>query len=109
MIRIAAGDMPGRDTSVPWDLTPEIETTEKAIARLRAQNRTYKRVIMRYWLGRVPLFEIAGELRVSDRLAQEILGRAQAQVGRNIRMLEAGLDESYFRGMYGSASVLSKQ
>ena len=97
MMRIAAGEIPGRDLDVPYDLTPEIEVTEKAIARLREQNPRYKRIIMRYWLAHVPLFEIAGELRVDDRLAQEILGRAHSQVGRNILMLENGLTESYKR------------
>lgn len=105
MMRIAAGEIPGRDLDVPYDLTPEIEITEKAIACLRAQNPRYKRIIMRYWLARAPLLEIAGELRIDDRLAKEILGRAQAQVGRNILMLENGLTETYKRDSVDSRSA----
>jgi hypothetical protein len=97
MMRIAAGEVPGRDLDVPYDLIPQIEITEKAIARLREQNPRYKRVIMRYWLGRVPVFEIATEFRTDDRRTKEILHRAEAQVGRNIIMLENGLTEEYFK------------
>jgi len=88
MMRIAAGEVPGRDLDIPYDLIPEIEITEKAIARLRAQNPKYKRLIMRYWLGRVPIFELATELRCDDLRAKELLHRAEFQVGRNIIVLE---------------------
>lgn len=89
IIRIAAGESPGRDLNIPYELTPELEVVEKAIARLKVQNPTYKRIIMRYWLGHVPMFEIAAELKTSDERAKEILGRAEAQVARNILELEA--------------------
>ena len=95
MMRIAAGEIPGRDLDVPYDLTPEIEATEKAIAQLRSQNPRYKRLIMRFWLGHVPLFEIAAELRVSDDWAKEMLRRAEAQVGRNILQLEIDRERAY--------------
>lgn len=91
MMRIAAGEIPGRDLDIPHELIPDIEITEKAIARLRLYNRQGKRLIMRYWLGHVPLFEIATELRVSDRRVKELLHRAEYQLGREILKLEEPL------------------
>ena len=82
----------------------EIELTDKAVARLRDQNPKYKRLIMRRWMGHVPIFELAVELRCDDRRAKELLGRAELQVGRNIIMLESGLTEKYFKRKIRSVS-----
>lgn len=89
MIRIAAGEIPGRDLSVPYELTRSVEITDKAIARLKKENARQKRIIMRYWLGRVPLYEIGAELRVSDERAKEMLMRAHLALGRHILELES--------------------
>ena len=89
MMRVAAGEVPGRDLTIPYELTTSVEITEKAIARLKRENRLYKRFIMRYWLGRVPIFEIAVESKMSDIRAKEILHRAEYAVGRHILALEA--------------------
>ena len=97
MMRIAAGEVPGRDLDVPYDMLPSIEMTDKAVARLRGQNPKYKRIIMRRWMGHVPIFEIAIELRCDDIRAKELLGRAELQVGRNIILLEQGLTEGLSR------------
>lgn len=91
MIQIAAGEMPGRDLSQPHDMSLEIEITDKAVAVLRQHNPKGKRLIMRYWLGRTPVFEIATDLRVSDERAKEMLHRAEAQLGRHILDLEERL------------------
>ena len=97
MMRIAAGEVPGRDLDVPYDLTFAIEATDKAVARLRDQNPKYRRIIMRYWMGHLPIFEIARELRSSEERARELLTRAESQVGRNIIMIEEGLTPERFR------------
>ena len=97
MMRIAAGEVPGRDLDMPYDLTLEIELTDKAVARLREQNPKYKRIIMRHWMGHVPLFEIAADMRSSELRARELLGRAELQVGRNIMVMEQDLTVEYFR------------
>ena len=97
MMRIAAGEVPGRDLDIPYDMIPSIEMTDKAVAQLRQQNSRYKRIIMRYWMGHVPIFEIASEIRSSEIRAKELLGRAELQVGRNIIVLETDLTESRFR------------
>jgi hypothetical protein len=95
MMRIAAGEVPGRDLNLPWDLIPEIEFTDKAVARLKQQNPRYKRIIMRYWMGHVPIFVIAAELRSSEDRTKELLQRAEFQVGRNILHLENLTETTY--------------
>ena len=101
MMRVAAGEMPARDLDVPVDLTPELEVTEKAIARLKVQNPKYKRLIMRYWLGRVPLYEIAAEYHVDDERIRWMLWRAEAQVGRNMIEIEEKLNLVVKKGKLG--------
>jgi hypothetical protein len=102
MIKRAAGEVPGRDLSIPYELTIEIEMTDKAVGRLREQNPSYKRVIMKYWMGHSPIFEIAREFRVSESKAKEMLMRAELQVGRNILTLEQGLTDDLFGRKIGS-------
>ncbi len=104
MIKRAAGENPGRDLSVPYELTIEIEMTDKAVRQLREQSPRYKRVIMKYYMGHTPMHEIARELRIGESMAKEILMRAELQVGRNIMNLEQGLTDEFFGRKIGSAS-----
>jgi hypothetical protein len=91
MIRRAAGEVRGRDLDMPYELTFSIEATDKAVAMLKLQNRRYKRLIMRYWMGRVPVFEISADMRMSEERVREMLLRAHGQVGRNIYTAEETL------------------
>lgn len=91
MIRRAAGEMQGRDLSVPYDLTFELECVDKAVARLRQQNPRYKRLIMRRYMGRVQIQQLARDLHQSEERVKEMLVRAEAQVGRNIHQVEIDL------------------
>ena len=104
MIRRAAGEVHGRDLDIPYELTIEIEMTDKAVGRLKGQNPKYKRIIMKYWMGRDPIHELARELRVSEERTKELLMRAQLQVGRNILTLEEGLTDGLFGRKIRSAS-----
>jgi hypothetical protein len=96
MMRIAAGEVPGRDLSVPYDMTVEIEQTDKAVAKLRDQNPQYKRIIMKYWMGHDPMYVIADDMKTDESRVKELLMRAQLQVGRNIIMIEQGLTDDLF-------------
>ena len=96
MMRRAAGDVPGRDLDVPYEMTIEIELTDKAVGRLREQNPRYKRVIMKYWMGHAPVHEIAHEMRIGEEIAKLMLMRAELQVGRNILTLERDLTDELF-------------
>lgn len=96
MIRRAAGEVPGRDLDIPYDMTIEVELTDKAVGKLRGQNTRYKRIIMRHWMGHIPVHELAHDLMCSEDRTKELLLRAQLQVGRNILMLEEGLTSDLF-------------
>ena len=102
MMKRAAGDVPGRDLDVPYEMTIEVELTDKAVGRLRDQNPRYKRVIMKYWMGHAPVHEIAHEMHVTEERAKEMLMRAELQVGRNILTLEEGLTQDLFERKIGS-------
>lgn len=99
MIKRAAGEVPGLDTSVGYEFTFEIEVTDKAVARLKVdaqalpwQRRRYmkqaKRVLMSVYLGRRTPAELARQLNCPAEHIKSQLWFAECYVGRAIPEVE---------------------
>lgn len=95
MIKRAAGEIPGLDSSVGYEFTFDIEVTDKAIARLkvdahganrrrRRHLRQAKRVLMSAYLGRRSAAELALQLNCSESHVKALLWFAESYVGRAI-------------------------
>lgn len=82
MIRKRAGDSPGRDLSVPADLTPELEAVEKSLARMRNLYPIPRGLLLDYYLRGRFTHEIAMRRRWSEEKAKRELTLAEAIVGR---------------------------
>lgn len=78
----------GTDLSVPFDLTEELDVTEKAIARMRNLHPVPRRIIIDHYLHYIPKIQMAGERRWSDRKMDIEIWRAESIVGRYMTEIE---------------------
>lgn len=104
MVQRAAGEIPGADSSVGYDFTPEIEVVDKAIARLKMEAqqqdqrrkkymKAAKRVLMSVYLGQRSTRELAEKMDVSEDHVKALLWYAESFVGRTIPIVEKELKE----------------
>ena len=104
LIRQAAGEVPGLDTSINREFTLEIEAVDKAIAKIRVEadrseggHKKYlkaaKRVLMSTYLGREGTKEISERIGVPEDRVKALLWYAESFVGRMIPIIEQDLQE----------------
>ena len=70
-------------------MTPEIEITERAVARTFMEDKAYRRVIKRYYLGRLSTCEIASQFYVSESGINDLLAEAKSHIHQHILDIEA--------------------
>lgn len=70
------------------EISPEIEMTDRAVARVRIEKRWKWRVIQMAYLGRKGDKEIALSLGKSLKVVRQMLWSAKSAVGRQIMVLE---------------------
>lgn len=71
-----------------YDMSAEVETTEKAVARFRLEARDGWRIIKRFYLGRLGEIEIASELGYTRGFIGELLRESRSRIGEHILKLE---------------------
>lgn len=71
-----------------YDMTPEVEITEKAVARFRLEARDGWRIVKRFYLGRLGEIEIASEFGYTRGFVGELLRESRARIGQHIIRLE---------------------
>ena len=74
------------------EFTPEIQITERAVARTRLENRAYSSIIKRYYLGEEAIVEIASFYHTSEYGTKCLFEQAKNVVNGYICDLENGVD-----------------
>lgn len=71
----------------PSDFSPEIESIDKAVAKLRDEDPQLRRFVMRYYMGGKSHVEVATDMRVSEGMVREIHMRSLSSVLRHARII----------------------
>lgn len=82
MMKRADGELPGSDLSIPRGMTPELESVEKAVARMRAQYPIPRRLLIDVYVNGKFLHEVAADRRWSEDKTRTELERAESICGR---------------------------
>ncbi len=70
------------------EFTRDIEITDKAVARTKADYKKWEQVIKRYYLDKQAIFEVAGNLRFTEGYTRELLKGAVGKVAHHVIILE---------------------
>ena len=76
------------DKSHDIDMTDEIAVTERAVARTKMDDRSYWKVIARYYLGRLSCVEISLQFHTSEHGIKQLLLEAKGRIGEHIAVIE---------------------
>ncbi len=71
-----------------YEMTDEIAITERAMARVKLEEKAYWRVIARYYLGRLSCIEISLQFFTSEHGIKLLLLEAKSRVGEHIATLD---------------------
>ncbi len=73
------------------EMTDEVAITERALARVKMEDRAYWNIIEKYYLGRQPVVFIALSIDKPKDRVQSLLDEAIGRVGEHIFLLECQL------------------
>lgn len=71
----------------PSDFSPEIESIDKAVAKLRDEDPRLRRFVMKYYLRGGSHIDVAAAMKIDERLVREIHARALSSVLRHTRII----------------------
>ena len=72
------------DASHQAEMTEEVVVTERAVARVKCQDKAYWRVISRYYLGRLSFYEISRFFHVSEDGVKRLFCQAKLRIAVEI-------------------------
>ena len=106
LMKRAEGDLPGMPLDVPVELTPELEVTEKAVARMKNnREKVYRRLLIDTYLHGMYVCHMAADRKWSEDKTKIMLWRAESIVGRYMieveKQLTASLKTDSFGNVYG--------
>lgn len=93
MMKRAEGELPGSDISVPKGMTIEIESVEKAVARMRDQHPILRRLLIDAYVHGKFMHDMAADRRWSDEKTRRELARAEGVCGRFMIQVDAELNK----------------
>lgn len=70
------------------EFTYEIEITDKAVARVRAEHKPWYRVLVRFYKGELPPDGVAESLSYTEGFARALIKAAVVRIGQHIADLE---------------------
>jgi hypothetical protein len=74
------------------EITPEIEITDRAVARVRQEKAWKWHIIRRHYLGKLGYTELASRLHRPVDAIKQMIWAAESSVGRYILLLERPVD-----------------
>lgn len=91
MMRVAAGELPGDDISVPIELTPVLRVTDKAVAQMKREHPVLRQLLMDTYLKGKYLHEMAAEREWTEDMTKAKLWQAESMCGRYMITVEKEL------------------